>query len=153
MQNVQIKSFQIIGIAVRTTNENGQAAKDIPALWNKFMEEGVLAKIPNKIDNAVFSIYTDYESDYTQAYTTILGCRVNSLDDIPEGLIGKSFPANSYSKFITKGNLEEGIVYNEWTKIWNTELDRNYIADFEIYGAKAQNPANAEVEIFVGVGE
>ena len=35
----QLESFKVIGISVRTTNENGQAAKDIPFLWNKFFEE------------------------------------------------------------------------------------------------------------------
>lgn len=46
-----------MGIGVRTTNENGQSAKDIGALWNKFMSEGILDKIPNKIDNTIYSIY------------------------------------------------------------------------------------------------
>jgi predicted transcriptional regulator YdeE len=29
----------VIGIEVRTTNENEQAAKDIPVFWEKFMKE------------------------------------------------------------------------------------------------------------------
>ena len=45
----------------------------------------------------------------------------------------------------------QGIVYNEWVKIWNSDLDRTFVADFEVYGEKAQDPTNAEVEIFVGV--
>ena len=35
-----------------------------------------------------------------------------------------------------KGNLAEGIVYNEWLKIWNMDLNRTYTADFEIYDEK-----------------
>lgn len=35
MQNVKFEPFKIIGIAVRTTNENGQGAKDIGGLWQK----------------------------------------------------------------------------------------------------------------------
>ena len=31
------------------------------------------------------------------------------------------------------------------------ELDRTYDADFEIFGEKAQNPADAEVEFYVGI--
>jgi predicted transcriptional regulator YdeE len=31
------------------------------------------------------------------------------------------------------------------------DLDRSYTADFEIYGEKAQNPENAEVDIFIAV--
>ena len=48
MENIKIEAFNVIGIAVKTTNENGQAGKDIPALWEKFISEGILDKIPNK---------------------------------------------------------------------------------------------------------
>lgn len=38
---MKIRPFNIIGISVRTTNENDQAAKDIPALWKRFISEGI----------------------------------------------------------------------------------------------------------------
>jgi predicted transcriptional regulator YdeE len=41
MRNQKIQKFSVIGISVRTTNENGQAGQDIPALWQKFMSENV----------------------------------------------------------------------------------------------------------------
>lgn len=151
MNNVKIEPFKVIGITVRTTNENEQAAKDIPVLWEKLMKENVLNNIPNKIDDTVYSIYTDYEKDHTKPYTTLLGCKVESLDDIPEGMIGKSFDGGDYIKFTTKGNLAEGLVINEWFKIWNMDLERTFTADFEMYGEKAQNPADAEVDILIAV--
>ncbi|MBP2615121.1 GyrI-like domain-containing protein [Chryseobacterium jejuense] len=151
MNNVKIEPFKVIGIAVRTTNENEQAAKDIPVLWEKFMQENVLENIPNKIDNTVYSIYTDYEKDHTKPYTTLLGCKVESLDNIPQGMIGKSFDGGDYVKFTAKGNLAEGLVINEWFKIWNMDLERTFTADFEIYGEKAQNPSDAEVDILIAV--
>ena len=43
------QKFNVIGISMRTTNEEGQSGKDIPALWNKFFSEAVGEKIPNKI--------------------------------------------------------------------------------------------------------
>ncbi|OPB89382.1 GyrI-like domain-containing protein [Elizabethkingia occulta] len=147
----KLDTFYVIGIAVRTTNENQQAAQDIPVLWHKFMTEGIMDQIPNKIDHAIYCIYTDYEKDYTKPYTTILGCKVDNLDNIPEGMVGKIIKSSDYSKQTIKGNLAEGIVYNEWLKIWNMDLDRSYRADFEIYDEKAQNPENAEVDIFIAV--
>ncbi|HCM35492.1 GyrI-like domain-containing protein [Chryseobacterium sp.] len=151
MNNVKVEPFKVIGIAVRTTNENNQAAKDIPVLWEKLMKENVVENIPNKIDNAVYSIYTDYEKDHTKPYTTILGCKVASLDHIPDGMVGKSFDGGDYVKFTTKGNLAENLVINEWIKIWNMDLGRTFTADFEIYGEKAMNPADAEVDILIAV--
>lgn len=54
---------------MRTTNENGQSSKDISELWKKFFAENVFAKIPNKLDSNVYSVYTDYESDFTKNHT------------------------------------------------------------------------------------
>lgn len=151
MNIIKIDSFHVIGISVRTTNENGQAAKDIPVLWEKFMSEGILDQIPNKIDNALYCIYTDYEKDHTKPYTTILGCKVENLNDIPNEMVSKTIDVAAYQKFVAKGKLMQGAVYNEWTKIWNSELERTFTADFEIYDERALNPENAEVDIFVAV--
>ncbi|WP_106915423.1 GyrI-like domain-containing protein [Chryseobacterium aurantiacum] len=151
MNNVRVEPFKVIGIAVRTTNENNQAAKDIPVLWEKLMKENIVENIPNKLDNAVYSIYTDYEKDHTKPYTTILGCKVASLDHIPEGMVGKSFDGGDYVKFTPKGNLSENLIINEWIKIWNMDLGRTFTADFEVYGEKAMNPAEAEVDILIAV--
>lgn len=151
MEKLTIDSFALIGIAVRTTNENAQAATDIPALWSRFFEEGALGKIPHKADDAVVCIYTDYEKDHTRPYTTILGCRVSELSDIPEGMVGVDVNGGTYLKFTAAGNLSEGVVYNEWTKIWSADIPRAFTADFEVYGAKAANPEAAEVGIFIAV--
>jgi predicted transcriptional regulator YdeE len=36
-------------------------------------------------------------------------------------------------------------------KIWQSNLDRTYTTDFEVYDERAQNPANVVVDIFIGV--
>lgn len=151
MKTIQQEAFKIIGITVRTTNENGQAGTDIVALWNKFMTEGIVDKIPNKIDATVYSIYTEYESDHTKPYTTILGCKVTNTNKVPEGMVAMEFKGGNYTKFTAKGDLTQGVVFNEWTKIWEMDLDRRYTADFEVYGEKAQNPTDAEVAIFIAI--
>lgn len=148
---MDIQKVSIIGISVRTTNENGQSSQDIPLLWNKFMSEDVANQIPNKTGNDIYCVYTDYEKDHTKPYTTLLGCAVECLDVIPDGMMGKTIEAAPYEKFTVKGRLSDGIVYNEWLKIWDSGLDRIFTSDFEIYGEKAQNPENAEVDIFIAV--
>jgi len=147
----KIEQFKIIGIAIRTTNENNKAVGDISNLWNKFLSEKTIEKIPNKISSEIYSVYTDYDGDYTKPYTTILGCKVENLDQIPEGMVGKEFEGGKYKKIIAKGDITKGVVVQEWLKIWNSDLERTYTVDFEVYGEKAQNPENAEVEIFVAI--
>ena len=153
MQTVKIEPFKIIGLSIRTTNENGQATKDIADLWGKFMAENTLAMIPNKITQDIYSLYTDYEDDHTKPYTTILGCKVSSLDKIPEGMVGRSFDGGSYVKTSTKGDLMQGLIVKHWSKIFEMDLNRTYLADFEIYGQRAQNPSAAEVDIYIGVNQ
>ena len=146
-----MQKINIVGISTRTSNNNGEAARDIPALWGRFMSEGITKLIPKKIDETIYCLYTDYEKDHTAPYTTILGCAVRSLDEIPNGMIGKTIEVANYQQFTAKGNISEGIVFNEWVKIWNTDLNRAYTTDFEMYGAKAVNPENAEVDIFIAL--
>lgn len=146
-----IQKFNVIGISVRTTNENGQSGKDIPALWSQFMSEEIQSKIPNKVSEDLFCIYTDYEKDRTKPYTTILGCKVENLDVVPENMLGKTIESANYEELIAKGNLSEGIVFNKWLEIWNSDLDRSFTADFEVYGEKTQNPENAEVAIYIAL--
>jgi len=115
------------------------------------MSEGIAEKIPNKIDSSIYCIYTEYEKDHTKPYTTILGCKVSGLNDIPDGMTGKTFAEGNYTRHIAKGNILQGMVFTEWTKIWNSDLPRTFIADFEVYGEKAQDPEDAEVDIFVAI--
>jgi predicted transcriptional regulator YdeE len=151
MNHTIIPPFNVIGIAVRTTNENGQSAKDIGNLWARFMTENISDKIPNKADNVLYCIYTDYEKDFTKPYTAIIGCKVENLDEIPEGLTGKSISGAEYAKFIARGNDMQKMVGEAWYTIWNTDLTRKYTADFEVYSEKSFRPDAAEVDIYVSV--
>jgi predicted transcriptional regulator YdeE len=110
MITVQSEPFYILGISVRTSNNNGEAARDIGGLWQRFMSDDILEKIPNKIDSSIYSVYCNYESDYTAAYTTILGCKVSTIKTIPEGLEAIIINAGHYQQFKAKGNLMEGVV-------------------------------------------
>jgi len=146
---MDIEAFQIIGIAVRTTNENNQSGIDIPQLWQTFIAENIADQIPNKMDSTIYCLYTDYEKDHTKPYTAILGCRVESLTHVPKNMLGKRVAGGTYASYVAKGNLADGVVFNEWIKIWNSDLPRAFTSDFEIYGEKAMSPENAEVEICI----
>lgn len=147
-----LDSFKIIGISVETTNENSKSAEDMGKLWNKFYSENIFEKIPNKIGNEIYSLYTDYKSDYTGAYTAIIGAKVSTLNEVPEGLIGREFPSGNFKKFIAKGEMPNAVILT-WQEIWenNKALNRKYSVDFEVYGPKSQNGDSSEVEIFVAV--
>jgi predicted transcriptional regulator YdeE len=146
----RIKSFQIIGISTVTTNANGKSVKDLEELWATFYREKVSEKIPNKESEDVYSIYTDYESDYKGKYTSIIGHRVSSIVSIPEGMVVREFNGGNYLKFTAKGEMPKAVI-EIWQEIWNQDntLNRQYTTDFEIYSEKSQRGAESEVEIYI----
>lgn len=151
MENTKKEELTIVGISVRTSNTPGQADHHIPKLWNRFMEEGIATKVPNKVDETIYAVYTDYEGDHTEPYTTLIGYRVKDLNHIDESLTVKIIPASTYAKFTAKGNLVGGAVIDTWMEIWNANLSRTYTADLEVYGEKAVDPNNGEADIFVAI--
>ena len=149
MTSTKKGELTIVGISVRTSNAPGKGERDIPQLWKKFVAENVTNRIPHKMDNTVYALYTDYEGDHTQPYTLVIGCNVFSLDNIPEDMTVKVVPASKYTQFTAKGDLTKDAVINTWVEIWNTNLERNYTTDIEIYGEKAIDPTNGEAQILV----
>ena len=142
--------FKIIGISTRTTNKDNKAQQDLGQLWGEFYSENLFEKIPNKLSNEVLTIYTDYKSDFTEDYTTIIGIPVSTLAEIPNGLVGREFQAENFQKFTAKGEMPNAVV-NTWIDIWkrDKELNRKYSYDFEVYGKKSQNGENSEVDIYI----
>ncbi len=151
METIQKNEFYVVGIAVRTSNENQKAKEDIPMLWRQFMSMDMKGLIKNRIDDTICAVYTNYESDHTKPYDTVLGFRVENLDNIPDEMVGITIKSSAYKKFIAKGDLTKDVVINKWNEIWQMDLNRKYSADFELYGEKAMDPTNGEVEIFIAV--
>ncbi|MBP9479499.1 MAG: AraC family transcriptional regulator [Sebaldella sp.] len=150
MKKAEFQGKKIVGIKVRTKNADNQSEKDMSKLWSSFMSENIMEKIPNKIDLHIYTIYTNYESDFTGEYDVILGCEVSSTDNLPSGLISQEFPNMSGLIFESKGQIPESIV-KTWNEIWTTPLDRAYIADIEKYKISDFQDENAVVEIFISM--
>lgn len=153
MSNETIQRFYVVGISTRISNENGNALDSIEKLWGKFWSEDILNKIPDRIDDDIYAVYADYESDYAGPYTMIIGYRVSSLDTIPEGRRGISIETGMYRKFVSKGKMPQAVI-DTWMQIWqNKSLNRAYKADFTVHGKKYYDGDNAEVETYISVKE
>ena len=152
-QNMQhLNRFYIIGIAIETTNANGQAAQDLGQLWEQFFAQQISTQLPTKLSDDIYAIYTDYESDYTGKYTAIIGHKVTALTDIPKGMVRKVIPSGNYQSFLAKGAMPAAVGAT-WQQIWAQDevLNRAYQADFEVYGAKSQQGDESEVAIYIGL--
>ena len=151
MTEISKETLNIVGISTRTTNQDGKAAKDIPMLWQKFMTDNLSDKLPNKHNETIYAIYTDYEGDHNLPYTITIGYNMINLDNIPEDLTVKIVPAAKYVSFIVKGDLTKDAVINKWIEIWNMDLQRSYSTDIEMYDDRAVDPTNGIAEILISV--
>ncbi len=143
--------IKIIGIALRTYNANTENA--IGKHWHRFLKDEIQQKIPNKTSNDVIALYIDYESDHTGMYTFIIGCQVRSFEDVPEGLVARTIPASRFAVFSAKGKIPEALI-ETWQEIWNTDLERTYTGDFDLYkDLSQQKEGDFEVSIFVAIRE
>ena len=147
----KLSSFNILGITVRTSNDEDAAAHDIPKLWQKFMGENIISSIPNIIDQNIHCIYTKYEGDYTQPYTVLLGMKVSTLETIPDGLTGMTFGHGTYQSYHCEGKMADNVVYDTWSQIWKEPLDRAYTADLEVYNASKTDSENVSVDIHIAI--
>lgn len=62
-------------------------------------------------------------------------------------------PDRSARRSSRRGPVEE-VVIEAWQAVWNDsklKMKRSYAGDLEIYGAEAQNPANAVVDLWIGL--
>jgi predicted transcriptional regulator YdeE len=147
---LELEDFEIVGIPVRTTNQNGQAEKDIRALWENFYKDESFAKIEGKISEDLYCVYTDYEKDHSGAYTAILGYLIKPDILPPSGCVRKIILRSRYEVFISQGPLPES-VQQTWMNIWKSNLKRRYTADFDVYGPHSKSPEYAIVRTFVSI--
>lgn len=143
----QKKTF-FIGLELRTDNQ--KCSLEMPAHKERFFNQNILAKIPNKINGNILAVYTDYEGDYTQPYSWILGTEVSSLDEIPAGLVGKVIPESKYAVFTTRGEFPQGLIA-AWQAIWQSNLSRSYTTDFELYSSSFDPQRHPEVKVYIAI--
>lgn len=154
---VQQEGFTVVGIAVRTSNaEQMTPERPIGKQWERLFKEGVLAAIPNKADGNIVAVYSEYASDKDGEYNYLLGARVTKVEDLPAGMIAKNVPAGRYAVFTSERGPVQKVVVEMWQRVWATPKnalggDRSYKADFEVYDQRAQNPADAVVDLYIAV--
>ena len=150
------KQFNVVGLAVRTNNQQEATGQgEIPKLWQRFMQQGTAAKIPNRADQDLTVVYTDYENDQNGEYTYLIGARVTSTADVPAGFTLKEIPAGSYAILQSEKGPAPIVLPRIWQHIWSMSAkdlggQRAFQADYEVYPPDF-DPQNAQVAVHVGL--
>lgn len=150
-------AMSIQGVGVRTTNEAeaGPQGK-IPQLWDRYFQSGLQSKISGD-DQAVYALYTEYESDASGAYTLIIGNRADEVAaaENSDELQQASVPASRYLVFRTRRGPLMEIVPEVWHEIWSyfdqAAEKRTYTGDYERYDMQQFDPANTVVDVYIAI--
>lgn len=144
----EVNAFDVVGISVMTDNETG--AEAINDLWERFFKDSIGQSVPNKENDVIYAVYSDYKGDHTEPYRFTIGYKVTSTDDIPEGMHHVSIFAQDYAVMSAAGKQPKALI-EAWQAIWSGDLDRSFATDFEIYGPRFFEDGVNEVLIHVGI--
>lgn len=147
---VTLKEKIAVGISARTNNSSPDMGAVIGGLWNRFYNEGIYASIPDKANEKALGIYTDYAGDEKADYTAMAACEATRQPQENEKYTVHRIPAGRYAKFIVHGDMVQAVA-DAWTEIWQMNLPRTFLSDFEEY--QDDNMENATIHIYVGLKE
>ncbi|WP_138753898.1 GyrI-like domain-containing protein [Paenibacillus sinopodophylli] len=163
-------AFSLIGAAVRTTNEaeTGPSGK-LAGLWQSYFSSGIAEKVQVQNSHLIYALYTDYESDASGAYTTLIGHEYAGgqteerfqeplvLEQATEPIVLEQamVPEAKYIVFKTRKGPVYDVVAKAWGEIWayfeNASLERTYTGDFELYDTRTFHPESAEIDIYIAI--
>lgn len=149
---VELEEKKVVGVKIKTTNQNGKSIEDIGMTWQKLFADGIYEKIQNKVNNKTIGLYTEYEGDYTKPYTFVAGVEVSEELENNKEIVTKIIPKGKYAKFIITGDVQNS-VGQAWQEIWSMDLKRKYNCDFEEYQNNSQDMQNQEIHIYIAIKE
>ena len=144
----RIEGFPVVGLsAVTSGNEN--ASEEINALWEDFFKRSIGQDVPNRVDNVIYAVYSDYEGDHTQPYRLTLGYKVTE-GAVADHLHKIDVKTADYAMMGAAGEQPKALI-ETWTAVWQSDLDRRFETDFEVYGQRFFEEGVHEVLVCVGV--
>ncbi|OOM81257.1 GyrI-like domain-containing protein [Clostridium sp. BL-8] len=146
---VYLKEKIVTGIKIRTNNNDPAMKNDISNLWKRFLEDGIYQSIPNKRNENIIGLYTNYESNFNGDYDAMICFEVLEEKKFSKKVEVKKITAGKYAKFIIKGNNKEAVA-EFWAKLWTMELDRKYTFDFEEYQTD-WDMNNREINVYISI--
>ena len=133
-----IESFDVVGLPLRTSNR--EAARTIPVHWEAAAAAGLVGgpATETRETHETYAVYTDYESpgdDADGVYTLVIGRRAQPGAAVPDRLRTVTVPTSIREVVAVTGARPEQVA-EAWAGIWaRKDLERDYRADYECYGA------------------
>lgn len=146
---VELKEKKVVGLTARTSNQDENMGQIIGGLWQKFHEQGIYQSIDNKVNDCGIGLYSNYQGGAGDAYDVTVCCEVSALEQLPDGIVGKTIEPGKYAKFVVRGHCQEAVI-DFWTKLWGMKLDRKFTSDFEEY-QPGGDMENSEIHLYISI--
>lgn len=146
---VKVEEKKVIGLALRTNNQNPQMPEQIGGLWENFFNQNLLQKL-NCTAQILYGVYYNYETDFTGAYDILICCEGKETKNLPQGVVSAKIEAGTYARFVLEDSSPKGIS-DFWTKLWSMSLKRKYHTDFEQY--IQQENGKRQVSVYIGLSQ
>lgn len=137
------ESFEVVGLSKRVTNDDPASIGD---LWETFRNSDLRSKVGDTASREVYCVYHDYDGGFAEPFCMTIGYRVSTRTKAPNDAHRVEIPAQYVVPFAANGPQPQTLI-SRWQTIWQSELSRAYVADYDVYDA--DNPDL--VTVFVGV--
>jgi predicted transcriptional regulator YdeE len=145
----EVDAFDVVGISVVTDNAKG--TDDINALWERFFKDSVGQYVPDKVNDNIYAVYSDYEGDHEKPYRLTIGYRVKGKVT-PDHMTRICIIDQPYAILSAAGEQPKALI-ETWEAVWSGDLPRSYKTDFELYGPRFFEDGVNEVLVHIGINE
>jgi predicted transcriptional regulator YdeE len=150
--------IQIVGLSVETNTRS--VYRDVSRLGRQFDMYKRGTDIANKSEPWGFAAVSSGFDEATGTFSYMMGDVVQSLKDIPAGLVGFEIPAGKYAVFPVRPKNRFGwgvailgakqYAYRTWLPGSPYE-PAGTIDDFEYHDERSTRPRNPEIDLYVAI--
>ncbi len=158
----QIKPFNICGVSAIISNEGGKAAEAINDLWMQFFAKNIAPLIKGRENDVIYAVYSDYEGDHTKPYRLTIGYKYKipaaneNMEDSDfnkiDGLHNIKVQGGNYASLAASGEQPQSLI-DTWQAVWQSDLNRSFNTDFELYGPRFFEEGLHEVLVYIGINK
>lgn len=127
----------VVGHAIRTTNAAEASGNGlIPGLWTRVATDERLLSLPRRVDNRLYAVLFDYESDQNGAYTQVVGVGIDDAAAVPSGVAMVGPGVEERVVFQARGQMPAALI-ESWGEVWRRtadgSLERGFTVDVEVH--------------------
>lgn len=151
--------MKVIGYQIRTTIKDNRNQTEVPAFWDRYLEQNLGSRIPNAVNRGTeLGICMEFNSE-TGTFAYVIGMEVDCFDNAEPDMVCVTIPKSQYAVFTTSKVLESDFVPSIH-RTWNYIFDEWFptsgyrhagTPEIEINDERLLNKQEMQMEIWIPV--